>query len=333
MFAMFSLRRLHSVTLDAALYEDVPSAANTCEFTANCLESTHEPCAISSVRATHLFRNSASPGIADRNFICPWLAAKARLNANKPGDTVHSYKNARIRPPTDLSLPIPRSSDAKCPRAIFTLVPPTQSNTPFPQGVWMIGDLGHQSDLFRRPERFAIPATGNESGEHWQGACRKATSLWDSHRAAASSAFSSWSAGCLAAQDILRTCEPAGSAAFTHCGHIVTGPIACIGTLTGSYVSSGMNSATAGPCHFMSLVRRNCAASGRSCLVTALTRLYPTPARGAFRCEEPAGAPDRRNPRRANQTRLQSVDRWVRPARRRITSALTMPHCEASVLR
>ena len=335
MAAMFSLRRLHSVTSNTALSTTPLARQNTCQFTVNRSESTHEPCAISSVRATHLFQNSASAGIADRNFICPWLAAKARLNANKPGDTVHSYKNARIRPPTDLSLPIPGSSDAKCPRAVFTLepLPPTQSNTPFRRGVWMIGDLGHQSDLFRRPERFAIPARGNESGGRWQRACRKATSHWDSRRAAAYSAYSLWSARCLAAHDISRTCEQAGSADFTHSGPIAIGPIACIGILTASCVSSGMSSGTAGPLHFISLVRQNCAASRRSCLGTARTRLYPTPDHREFRCEGTAGASDRRDARQADRCRQRSSDCGAHSASCGITAALTMwPLRQASVL-
>ena len=251
---------------------------------------------------------------------------------------MHCYKNARTKLPTDRSLTILRALRAKRPRAICTLAPPppTQSNAPYPQRVWMTGGLchpaKHHSDLFQRADRFAITARESELGGHWRRACRKATSLWGSRRVAASVAYSSWSARYLPAPDILRSCEQAGRADFTHSGRIVIGPIACIGTLTASCISSGMSSSSAGPLHCMLPAHRNCAASGRSCPGTVLTRIYPAPVRGEFRCEETAGAPDRRDLRRANQTRLQSVDPWVGPAKRRITSALTKPHRKASVL-
>ena len=252
---------------------------------------------------------------------------------------MHCYKNARARLHTDRSLAILWALHAKYPRAVCALQPssPTQSNAPYLQRIRMTGGLcrraQHSSALFRRAGRIAIPARGSESGERWQGACRKATSLWDSRRAAASSAYSSWSAGSLAAHDISRTCEQAGSGDFTHSGPIAIGPIACIGILTASCVSSGMSSGTAGPLHFISLVRQNCAASRRSCLGTARTRLYPTPDHREFRCEGTAGAPDRRDARQADRCRQRSSDCGAHSAICGITAALTMwPLRQASVL-
>ena len=273
------------------------------------------------------------------DFACLWVAAKARFNADKPGAAVHCYKNARARLCTDRSLAILWALDATYPRAVCALQPssPTQSNAPSLQRIRMTGGLcrraQHSSALFRRAGRIAIPARGSESGGRWQRACRKATSHWDSRRAAAYSAYSSWSARCLAAHDISRTCEQAGSGDFTHSGPIAIGPIACIGILTASCVSSGMSSGTLGPLHFISLVRQNCAASRRSCLGTARTRLYPTPDHGEFRCEGTAGAPDRRDAWQADQCRQRSSDCGAHSASCGITAALTMwPLRQASVL-
>ena len=219
---------------------------------------------------------------------------------------MHCYKNARVILPTDRSLTVPRAFHAKHHRAICTRQPspPTQSSAPCRQRVRVTGGLCRRAQhrSFLRADQFAIPARGSDAGGRWQRACRKATSHWVSRRAAAYSAHSSWSARCVAAHDISLTCEPAGSADFTHSGPIVIGPIACIGILTVSCVSSGMNSGTAGPLHFISLAHRNCAASRRYCPGTALTRLCP--ARSEFCCAEPAGAPDRRYAWQAVLSRL-----------------------------
>ena len=132
--------------------------------------------------------------------------------------------------------------------------------------------------MFPQTPRFVITARRSESRGQWPGGSRRAILRRALQMAVESSAYSSWSARCLAAQGISPICEQAGSAASTVSGPIVASPIACIVTSADWCASSGMNSATQDRLPCLLQVHRSCAASGRSC--QKIVRIsYPTRSR------------------------------------------------------